>query len=250
MAEVAHSQAAQTPFKGVTARTIEDMEAEAGRLLEQAREKRIADDQQRQAAYEQKKAEGLTELQNCKHKLQTLDSAAKLAGQLSLSDAEKYSIQRTELLSKIEKIESAYQLRPTGYEEVLQEKAERKSQAANIRAAVIKIGSWALLGYAFVFLSGNWILNKYPGAAIYNEVSFQKVLFAIAVGITIIGAVILALNAVFPGIGRYLNPFNLYEFDFFDDFTTLTPWQRNIIALALFSVVLFSFVWIVSGKLD
>lgn len=119
-----------------------------------------------------------------------------------------------------------------------------------VLATVLKITSvLALCGWA-VLASGDWIEGKYPGAAIYNEVSFQKILFGFSVFVTGFVSVIMGMNAFFPGFGRYLNPFNHHGLDFFEDFKTLSEWQRNIISLALFAVLFLGFLWIATGKLD
>ncbi|MCE7039002.1 hypothetical protein [Dyadobacter sp. CY312] len=248
MPEIAEKS--KTPFQGVTARSISDMEEEAKRLLETVQAQRAEKYRQDQERQERKKASDLEELNVLRFELDNLDEAAKLAGNLSLSDAKKLSGQRTELLHKISKIESEYQITQTGFEEAQQVKAEKKTQAGHLRATVLKVGGIISMCGIFVLFSGNWILGKYPNAAIYNEVSFQKVLFGFAVFICAVAAVIAALSVFFPGIAKYFNPFNSKQLDFYDDFTTLSAWQRNIISLALFSLLLLAFVMTVSGKLD
>lgn len=103
---------------------------------------------------------------------------------------------------------------------------------------------WAVLN------SGDWILNKYPGAGIYNEVSFQKIIFGFAVYIGGVVASIVALSVFFPGFGKYFNPFNSNSLDFFDDFKNLEPWRRNIIGFGLWAALFLGFLLIATGKLD
>jgi hypothetical protein len=104
--------------------------------------------------------------------------------------------------------------------------------------------------WGIVLYSGDWIVSKYPNAAVYNEVSFQKVLFAFSVYVGGVVAVICILTIFFPGLGKYFNPFNHGDLDFFDDFKTLNAWQRNVISLLLFFCLLLAYVFIVAGKLD
>lgn len=113
-----------------------------------------------------------------------------------------------------------------------------------------KIVALLLACWGIVLYSGDWIISKYPSAAVYNEVSFQKVLFGFSVFVGGVVSVVVILVMFFPGLGRYFNPFNHHSLDFFDDFKTLTPWQRNVVALVLFLGLLLSYVLIVAGKLD
>lgn len=136
---------------------------------------------------------------------------------------------------------------------------ELQSQPAELEAPKEVVSKWPTIAkilalvfgcWTIVSFSGDFILDKYPNAAIYNDVSFQKVLFAFSVFIFSFAAVIAALAVFFPGISKYFNPFNRDQLDFFQDFKSLDQWQRTIISVALFSAVLFSFVLLVSGKLD
>ena len=113
-----------------------------------------------------------------------------------------------------------------------------------------KIVALLLACWGIVLYSGDWIISKYPSAAVYNEVSFQKVLFGFSVFVGGVVSVVVILVMFFPGLWRYFNPFNHHSLDFFDDFKTLTPWQRNVVALVLFLGLLLSYVLIVAGKLD
>ena len=111
-------------------------------------------------------------------------------------------------------------------------------------AVIIGLCSWAVIE------SDDWILDEYPQANVYNEVSFQKILFGFAVYIGAFGAAIVAFAMFFPGFGRYFNPFNNSNLDFFEDFKTLDTWKRNVIGFGLFAVLFLGFVLIVVGKLD
>lgn len=113
-----------------------------------------------------------------------------------------------------------------------------------------KIVALLLACWGIVLYSGDWIVSKYPSAAVYNEVSFQKVLFGFSVFVGGVVSTVVILVMFFPGLGRYFNPFNHHSLDFFDDFKTLAPWQRNVVALVLFLGLLLSYVLIVAGKLD
>ena len=114
-----------------------------------------------------------------------------------------------------------------------------------IKIALLVAACWLIVLY-----SGDWIVSKYPNAAIYNEVSFQKVLFAFSVFIGGVVSVIMSMYVFFPGIGKYFNPFNHNELDFFQDFQQLNSWQRNLVSLALFFTLLLAYVLIAGGKLD
>ena len=145
-------------------------------------------------------------------------------------------------------IETKYGLRVQviSNEEPTPQKAGTNGYAiTGIKIAVLLAACWLI-----VLFSGDWIIGKYPNAAVYNEVSFQKVLFAFSVFIGGVVSVIMAMSVFFPGVGKYFNPFNFNSLDFFEDFKTLTPWQRNLISLALFFALFLAYVLIASGKLD
>lgn len=179
--------------------------------------------------------------------LKELDEAIKISGKLELSDAVKLAKQRTVTIEEITALENKY-----GYD-VEQDGnglTELKGSAKSVWPTVAKIALLLFVCWGIVVQSEYYILAKYPGAATYNVVSFQKVLFGFSVFNAAIVAVIIAFSMFIPGVGRYFNPFNRDELDFFTDFKNLTEWQRNIIALSLFAVLLLSFVLTVSGKLD
>lgn len=117
-------------------------------------------------------------------------------------------------------------------------------------ATAWQIAALLAVCWGIVLFSGDWIVQRYPNAAVYNEVSFQKVLFGFSVYVSGVMAVIAILTIFFPGFGKYFNPFNHGDLDFFDDFKTLTSWQRSVIALLLFFCLFVAYVFIVAGKLD
>lgn len=187
-------------------------------------------------------------LENYRNELNELDEVMKLAGKLGLDEARKLSKQRTVLEQNIVAIEKKLGFNQMSAEPEISE--EKPKQAPTVWPTVSKILGLLFACWAIVIYSGDWILEKYPNAAIYNDVSFQKVLFGFSVFIAAIASVILALSVFFPGLSKYFNPFNRDQLDFFNDFQSLSPWQRNIISAALFTALLLAFVLTVSGKLD
>lgn len=133
---------------------------------------------------------------------------------------------------------------------VPQDQEAEQTDSKAVLLTVAKIAVVLVACCVAVLYSGDWIDAKYPGAAIYNEVSFQKILFGFSVFITGFVCVIMGMNAFFPGFGKYLNPFNHHGLDFYEDFKQLNEWQRNCISLALFAVLFLGFLWIATGKLD
>ncbi|MCP1384439.1 TMF family protein [Runella salmonicolor] len=164
---------------------------------------------------------------------------------------------RAELFTKIEKyrsdisdLEEKYGLNIPAPPLEVATPVEYTPSSTAILVTTLKIAALLLFCWGIVLYSGDWIVAKYPNAAIYNEVSFQKVMFGFSVFIGGFVSVIIALNVFFPGFGKYFNPFNHSGLDFLEDFQTLTPWQRNAISLGLFFCLLFAFVLIAGGKLD
>jgi hypothetical protein len=121
---------------------------------------------------------------------------------------------------------------------------------AGLSWAVVKILVLLAACSVIVLYSGEWILRKYPNAAIYNEVSFQKVLFGVSVFFTGIVTSIVAMSLFVPQLAKYMNPFINNEPDFFKDFKTSLPWQRSFFAILFFVAFFLAFVLIVSGKMD
>lgn len=245
--ETLQNPAGKPAFTNVLRRdNPEDLEAAAAELTAAAakiRDEKHQADLEAAAAERENDARMLGLLQN---ELSELDEALKLAGKLSLDEAKRLSRQRVQLETEIQALEVKLGLiQPEPVKEV-----SKKEKLVSVWPTVAKISGLLLACWGIVIFSGDWILDKYPNAAIYNDVSFQKVLFGFSVFIAGIAAVIAALTVFFPGIGKYFNPFNREQLDFYNDFKTLSEWQRNLISIALFFVLLLAFVLTVSGKLD
>lgn len=222
---------------------LEDLNSEIRRLQAIASKQMQEQEHKRAEKLEREKAADLDTLASLKAEVAELNAAAQLSGKLSLDEARKLSKQRTTLECVIAEIETKY-----GLNQDVAAAPIRKG--VSVWPTVAKIVLLLAACWGIVIYSGDWILDKYPNAAIYNDVSFQKVLFGFSVFIAGIASVIVALAVFFPGLGKYFNPFNQYEFDFFNDFQKLSEWQRNVIAIALFFCLLLAYVLTVSGKLD
>lgn len=241
-----------TPFVSITNNnppmegpTPEELEAKANEMLAAAKEAKRKSELEKATRLEQNRANDLATLDNLRKEVLKLEFIEK-----GTTDPEK----RGEIFTKIMKykadileIEEQYGL---NYRPVEGTQAAERPQSSAVFVTALKIASLLIVCWVIVLFSGDWIVAKYPNAAIYNEVSFQKVLFGFSVFIGGFVSVIIALNVFFPGFGRYFNPFNHNSLDFFDDFQTLSPWQRNLISIALFFCLLFAFVLIAGGKLD
>lgn len=225
--------------------TPEELEAQAAALVAQAREAKHQAEKERIARIEQDKANDLETLANLRKEVTKLEYIEK--GTTDPDKREALYIKIMKYKADIEEIETEYGLNKQAEE--TREAAERPQSSA-VLVTALKIASLLIVCWVIVLFSGDWIVAKYPNAAIYNEVSFQKVLFGFSVFIGGFVSVIIALNVFFPGFGRYFNPFNHNSLDFFEDFQTLSPWQRNLVSIALFFCLLFAFVLIAGGKLD
>lgn len=227
--------------------TPEQLIAEANAMVEKAKEMNL---QAQKAAAEKLERDR-------SYDMETLDNLRKEVAKLEFVEKGTHDPDRRgELYSKISKykadideIELKYGLKPTE-ENTVPAMLEETVSSTGILMTTLKIASLLIICWGIVLYSGDWIIAKYPNAAIYNEVSFQKVLFGFSVFIGAFVSVIIALNVFFPGFGKYFNPFNNNSLDFFDDFKTLSSWQRNVISLFLFFCLLFAFVLIAGGKLD
>ena len=223
----------------------EDLEKEAQRLKAEAdairSQKQLEEKQQQDSITMMAKSL----LDKTRNELQELNEVIELSGKLSLAEVRDLNTQKKKLAGDVTKLESQL-----GIRQIANPDTEPQKSAANAWPTVAKILALILGCFGIVSYSGEWILDKYPTAAIYNDVSFQKVLFAFSVFIFGIGSAIIALTVFFPGIGKYFNPFNRQQLDFFSDFKTLSQWQRTVISVALFFALLLAFVLTVSGKLD
>jgi hypothetical protein len=225
--------------------TPEEIEAAANDMLRKAKEAKAKAALEASAKLEREKRLDLETLANLKKEVSKLKFV-----EAGTHDPEKREV----LFEKIGKYQSDIQDIETKYGLNVQPTVDPEpvpmANSSAVLVTALKIASLIIACWAIVLYSGDWIVAKYPNAAIYNEVSFQKVLFGFSVFIGGFVSVIIALNVFFPGFGRYFNPFNHSALDFFDDFKTLTPWQRNAISLGLFFCLLFAFVLIAGGKLD
>ena len=157
-----------------------------------------------------------------------------------------------------EALEKAIYFRELAAEIVLPEDSDVMPKSEPTRAVPTRGVFWTTLKIAglvslclwSVMYSGDWILGKYPQAAIYNEVSFQKIVFGFAVYIGAFVAAIVAFAVFFPGFGRYFNPFNQSSLDFYDDFEKLDTWKRNLVGFGLWAVLFLGFIMVATGKLD
>lgn len=243
-----------TPFTSVSVNkpvdegSPEQLEAQAAELTQKARIAREQAEKNRVAKLAQDKQLDLETLANLRKEVTKLEFVEK-----GTTDPEK----RLALFEKIAKyradideIETKYGMNIPAPVAMPEPEPHPTPTSSAVLITTLKIAALLLLCWGIVLYSGDWIVAKYPNAAIYNEVSFQKVMFGFSVFIGGFVSVIIALNVFFPGFGRYFNPFNHNSLDFFDDFKTLSAWQRNLIALGLFFCLLFAFVLIAGGKLD
>lgn len=241
------------PTFGVLLNSVdpEDLKKQGENLIAQAEQLK-----QKKIQEEKAKADSdrLMNEQLLKHNysdLNDIQEQLNYSDKLSSDELKKTLRTKKDIVSEIERLENILGL--NAKDEPMPMAApepEKPKEAVSKWPTIAKIVALVLGCWTIVSFSGDFILDKYPNAAIYNDVSFQKVLFAFSVFIFSFAAVIAALAVFFPGISKYFNPFNRDQLDFFQDFKSLDQWQRTIISVALFSAVLFSFVLLVSGKLD
>jgi hypothetical protein len=233
-----------TPFSGVThGRTTEELDRE---ISEKIAEREAIAERQRAAQATKQLQEQNADMQRIRELqkgLKELDDIIRLPGKLTIEDAVMLRRKRAETVDEITALEEKYGV------SVLPDENETPARQS-AWPTIVKVVSLLVACWGIVVYSGNWILDKYPGAAIYNAVSFQKVLFGFSVFIAEITGVIIALVIFFPGMGRYFNPFNRDQMDFFNDFKQLTEWHRTLVSIFLFFALLLAFVMTVSGKLD
>lgn len=225
-------------------KSAEELEREADELKAHAAALRFQENERIQEETALRKEKDLKILQMLRIDLRELDENLKLSGHMSLQEVTEVNKSRKQILDDISGLEIKLGLNSVNPE------SDSESAIKSVWPTVAKILALIIGCFGIVSYSGDFILEKYPNAAIYNDVSFQKVLFGFAVFIAAIASVIIALSVFFPGLSKYFNPFNRDNLDFFNDFQTLTPWQRNIISAVLFFALLLAFVLTVSGKLD
>lgn len=227
--------------------TVDDYERQLRELTEKVTNARESEQQRQAILMAQERDAKFKKLDALKENLGKLNEAVGLAGKLSIHDAMELGEEKRKLVQEIEELEIQLGFQPV---DTHAGEVNLNLQKLSTVPTVLKVVGLVMACLVIVLFSGTWILNKYPNAAIYNEVSFQKVLFGFAVFICAIGAVITALSVFFPGMAKYFNPFNTQKLDFYSDFKQLSEWQRTVISLALFSLLLLAFVLTVSGKLD
>lgn len=247
-----NTMAAPSPFSSINVNpselTPEELEKQAKELTERAQFAREQAEANRIAKLERDRVLDMETLANLRREITKLEFVEK--GTTDPSKREELFLKISKYRADIVEIEEKYSLKEATKIETDMEPAPAPPTSLSVLMTTLKIAVLVFACWGIVLYSGDWIVAKYPNAAIYNEVSFQKVLFGFSVFIGGFVSVIIALNVFFPGFGRYFNPFNNNSLDFFDDFKTLTPWQRNAISLGLFFCLLFAFVLIAGGKLD
>lgn len=225
--------------------TPEELETRAKEMLAQAEKARAEAEQSRQAKLERDKSADLETLENLRREVSKLEFVAQ--GTSDPTKREEIYVKLIKYRFGIQEIEEKYGF---NVPEIPEQSVIKPPNSSAVLVTALKIAVLIVACWGIVLYSGDFIVSKYPNAAIYNEVSFQKVLFGFSVFIGGFVSVIIALNVFFPGFGKYFNPFNHSALDFFDDFKQLNSWQRNLIALGLFFCLLFAFVLIAGGKLD
>ena len=236
------------PFRGLllNSETPEEIEAKAEKLLADAKIIREKQSQALQATLVKQKEDDLKLLALHREDLKQIDEDLKYPG-LSLAEVNLTNKKRFQVLHDISELEEKYGLIEPAAAQYQEPVKETKITAW---PTISKIVGLLIICWAIVFGSGEWILEAYPNAAVYNVISFQKVLFAFSVFFAGIAASVVALYVFFPGVGKYMNPFNREQLDFFNDFKKLSEWHRTAISIALIFILFLGFVLTVSGKLD
>lgn len=239
----------EVPFKGVilNSETPEEIDRKAQELQEAAKALREKQRNAAQNRLQMEKETDMRHLREFKETLRKIDNVVNYTGKMDLDQAFELTERRDKILTQIADIEAKYGIDQVTEQDVIMEREKRSSSIWPTVAGIIAL---LVVCWGSVVYSGNWILDRYPGAAIYNAVSFQKVIFGFSVFIAEVAGAIIATAIFFPGLGKYFNPFNRDQLDFFTDFKQLSAWQRNIISLFLFFALLLAFVLTVSGKLD
>lgn len=241
------------PFKVTQGDAMSEAEAKKLALLKEIADIEAAEQreiQEREAEDRDRKAKqkmvDMRNLDDFRGQLADVEEALKYVTQKE--DVGELLRQKRQLQKGISEIETKYGLNQP-IDETAPEVHPVKHRGKFI-ATAWQIAALLAVCWGIVLFSGDWIVSRYPNAAVYNEVSFQKVLFGFSVYVSGVMAVIAILTIFFPGFGKYFNPFNHGDLDFFDDFKTLSSWQRSLIALFLFFCLFLAYVFIVAGKLD
>ncbi|WP_254562127.1 hypothetical protein [Dyadobacter diqingensis] len=244
------TQESNVPFRGLVlnTETPEEIEQKAAELLASADNMRKKQNEIAQANREKEKQTDMNLLVKHRADLKRTEDLLKLPGKLELTDLKKLQDDKDVILADILAIETKYGMAQATADP--QQSDEKPKKEVTKLQTVLQVFGLVVACWAIVFGSGDLIMEYYPNAAVYNVVSFQKVLFAFSVFMGGIASVIAALAIFFPGHAKYFNPFNRDQLDFFNDFKTLSEWHRVLISVVLFSALFFAFVLTVSGKLD
>lgn len=237
-------------FRGLVlnSETPEELDQKAAAIQASAAALRKKQADALESAKEKEKEFDMHLLSQYQNDLKINEDLLNLSAKMDLADIKKLQVEKSAIISRIHQIESKYGFAPDpADQEDLPKKAEK---AASALPTIAKVTALVVACWAIVFGSGEWIMEAYPNAAVYNVVSFQKVLFAFSVFMAGIASVIASLVIFFPGLAKYFNPFNRDQLDFFNDFKILSEWQRVLISVVLFCALFFAFVMTASGKLD
>lgn len=237
-------------FRGLVlnTETPEEIEKKANDLLATAETMRQKQNEVVKAAKEKEKKDDMNLLEKHRNDLRENQALLAMSGKLDLIDVKNLHAEKTSILEDIRAIEERYGL--VDSTPSLVEITEKPVKTLSALPTIAKVTALVVACWAIVFGSGEWIMEAYPNAAVYNVVSFQKVLFAFSVYMAGIASVIASLVIFFPGLAKYFNPFNRDQLDFFNDFKILSEWQRVLISVVLFCALFFAFVMTASGKLD
>lgn len=237
-------------FRGLVlnTQTPEEIEKTAQELLASADSLRKKQNEVAQATREKERQTDMNLLEKHRADLKRAENLLKMSGKLDLADLTKLQDEKESILNDINAIETRY-----GIAQALADPepaAVKTEKPVTKMQTILKVSGLVVVIWAIIFGSGDLIMEFYPNAAVYNVVSFQKVLFAFSVFMAGLACVVAGLTIFFPGMAKYFNPFNRDQLDFFNDFKILSEWHRVLISVVLFSVLLFAFVFLASGKLD
>ena len=238
------------PFRSLAlnSETPEEIELKITALKEKANLARQKQKEVNDAALAKEKQVDMDILAKLKSDLKQSESLLALPGKLSLDDLKKVQNENAVYIEAIRVIEEKYGIAQLAADP--EKSAIKSDKPVTKMQTILKVSGLVVLIWAIIFGSGDLIMEYYPNAAVYNVVSFQKVLFAFSVFMAGLACVVAGLTIFFPGMAKYFSPFNRAQLDFFNDFKTLSEWHRVLISVVLFSALLFAFVFLASGKLD
>ena len=238
------------PFRSLAlnSETPEEIELKITALKEKADLARQKQKEVNDAALAKEKQVDMDILAKLKSDLKQSESLLALPGKLALDDLRKVQNDIAVYIEAIRVIEEKYGIAQLAADP--EKSAVKSDKPVTKMQTILKVSGLVVVIWAIIFGSGDLIMEYYPNAAVYNVVSFQKVLFAFSVFMAGLACVVAGLTIFFPGMAKYFNPFNRDQLDFFNDFKILTEWHRVLISVVLFSVLFFAFVFLASGKLD